>query len=181
MCFFFFSVESVRGIDASGTHGPQSNQLVFQRVVVRYWLERTARRRCRHGIFRIILVFAPTGARATTINDHSGKAGEEKLISFQYATACCAFISNDYHLTMMRYRIGVAHARMRPHSPPSEAEGIFPLSHLIQFHLPQMSNETPHAISATVRILRTSQKSTFSRPIEYGKFAGTAVIIIHHE
>ena len=30
----------------------------------------------------------------------------------------------------MIIRIGVAHAQMRPHSPPSEAEGIFPLSHL---------------------------------------------------
>ena len=88
LIFFFFlliSVESVRGINAGRTHGAQSNQLVFQRVVVRYWLERTARRRCRHGICRIILVFAPTGARAATTNNHSGKAGEEKLISFQYA------------------------------------------------------------------------------------------------
>ena len=93
--FYFVSVESVRGIDPSRTHGAQSNQLMFQRVVVRIWLECTARRRCRHGICRIILVFAPTDARATTTNNHSGKAGEEKLMFFQYATLCCVFISND--------------------------------------------------------------------------------------
>jgi len=116
-CFLFFlvSVESVRGIDASRTHGAQSNQFMFQHVVVRIWLECTARGRCRHGICRIILVFAPTGARATTTNNHSGKTGKEKLIFFQYATPCCVFISSDYHLTMMMYRIGVgcAHILLR--------------------------------------------------------------------
>ena len=80
--FIFLPVESVRRIDTSRTHSAQSNQLVFQRVVVRYWLECTARRRCRYGICRIILVFAHTGARATTTNNHSGKAGEEKLMFF---------------------------------------------------------------------------------------------------
>jgi hypothetical protein len=74
-------VEGVRGVNASRTHGAEGDQLVFQRVVVWWWLERAARWRCRHGICRIILVFASPGARASATSP-SGKAGEKKLIFF---------------------------------------------------------------------------------------------------
>jgi hypothetical protein len=63
---FFFSftsditsdIESVRGVNTGRTHDAQGNKLVFQRMVVRQWLERTARGRGRYGVCRIILVFS---------------------------------------------------------------------------------------------------------------------------
>lgn len=74
-------VESVGGINPSRTHGAKGYQLVFQRVVVRWWLELAARWWCRNGICRIILVFSSPGARASATST-SGKAGKKKLIFF---------------------------------------------------------------------------------------------------
>ena len=81
-------VESVRGFNASRTHGSKGDQFVFQRVVVRWWLEHAARWWRRNGICRIVLVFASPGARASATSP-SGKAGEKKLIFFfNVATTC---------------------------------------------------------------------------------------------
>ncbi len=129
--FFLVSIESICGVNASRTHGAQGDQLVFQRVVVRERLEHPARRRCRHGICRIILVFAPPSARATRA---PGKAGKEKLI-FQCVTACICFVLYP-SITRQLYR-GVA--RQHSHSP-SERGRTFLRSHLLQylFHLAQI-------------------------------------------
>ena len=91
-CFFccltdllFFSpfVESLRGIDPSRTDRAQSDQPLFQRLVVRKRLERPARSWCRHGLRRIILVFGYPGTAAYgtgTDNSECRHAKEERLI-----------------------------------------------------------------------------------------------------
>jgi hypothetical protein len=67
--FFFFDllpillpIESVRGVNTGRTHDAQGNKLVFQRMVVRQWLECTARGGGRHGVRWIILVFSSASA-----------------------------------------------------------------------------------------------------------------------
>ena len=73
--------------------------------------------------------------------------GREADIFFICDRLLCIYFQRLSPDNDVQYRIGVP--RMRPHSPPSEAEGIFPLSHLIQFHLPQIcQTKTPHAIGA---------------------------------
>ena len=53
---------------------------MFQRLVVRQWLERGARSGGRYGVCWIVLVFGPPSARAT---GPKGKTGKEKLITLQ--------------------------------------------------------------------------------------------------
>jgi hypothetical protein len=82
-CSTFFFVESLRGIDSSGIDRAQSDQPLFQRLVVRKRLERRAGNWCRHGLRRIILVFcypctAPFGTGADI--SESRHAKEEWLI-----------------------------------------------------------------------------------------------------
>lgn len=43
-------------LDKSRPYDPQSNKFVLQRLVVRQWLERTARCRCRNGLPRLDFV-----------------------------------------------------------------------------------------------------------------------------
>jgi hypothetical protein len=74
--FAHFLVESIRGVNSGRTHGTQGHQLVFQRMVVRQWLERGARSGGRYGVYRIVLVFGPASPRAA---GPKGSAGEEKL------------------------------------------------------------------------------------------------------
>lgn len=53
---------------------------MFQRLVVRQWLERGARSGGRHGVRWIVLVFGPASAHAT---GPKGQTGKEKLITLQ--------------------------------------------------------------------------------------------------
>jgi len=55
-------IESVRGVNTGRTHDSQGNKFVFQRMVVRQWLERAARSGGRNGVCRIILVLNSASA-----------------------------------------------------------------------------------------------------------------------
>jgi hypothetical protein len=134
-------VESVRGINASRTHGTKGNQLVFQRVVVRWWLEPAARWWCRNGICRIILVFASPGARASATST-SGKAGKKKLIFFSNVATIC-------NVSLPTVTCTFSFARIWKNVP-----AFSPLYSTVPFHQPQIRQTNATYTGATDRILR---------------------------
>jgi len=79
--FILLPIESIRGVNTSRTHYAQGNKLVFQRVVVRQWLERAARSGGSYGVCRIILVFISAGAGTSGAKRQTGK---DRLISHAF-------------------------------------------------------------------------------------------------
>jgi len=142
-------VESVRGINASRTHGAKGNQLVFQRVVVRWWLEPAARWWCRNGICRIILVLASPGARASATSP-SGKAGKKKLIFFVMLRphALCCY-QQSLHIDIQHEAVYILLRQKL------EACSCFLTSYsTVPFHQPQIRQTNATYTGATDRILR---------------------------
>jgi len=65
---YLFPLESVRGVYTGRTHDAQGDKFVFQRMVVRQWMERAAGSGGSYGICRIILVFGSASAGTTGPN-----------------------------------------------------------------------------------------------------------------
>jgi hypothetical protein len=163
---FLGVIESVRGVNTSRPHGAQGDQLVFQRVVVRWQLEHATRWWCRNGICRIVLVFAPPGARATGL---SGKAGKKKLI-----LQSCGYMPYCFHTNSHQ----VYSCCTKQYTFIGEYS-CFPISYST---FPSAADTSINAtyIGATDRIPRTSQSLHSHDKHGVSVVTGTAVII-HHE
>jgi hypothetical protein len=168
----FGCLESVRGVNTSRPHGAQGDQFVFQRMVVRWWLECATRWGCRNGICRIVLVFASPGARAA---DPSWKAGIKVDFSKMFATTCLTVLPTVTCIQLLR------EAATNTFSPARSWENIPTFSYLtvlVRFHQPY---KRQNAICIGARPNTQNQLgSTFSRQTRSSVVTGAAVII-HHE